>query len=211
MAKAPVAGRVKTRLCPPCTPEEAASIAEASLQDTFAAAMPRSGTHNWNTIAVLDGEPGPWLPEGVAVIAQVTGLLGVRLDAAFHAAIGNQPQPCVLIAMDTPQVTTDQLAGALAQLSNHDCVIGMAEDGGYWLIGFNRYVPHAFDNVTMSVDTTGAEQVAQLNSLGLKIAYAQHTYDIDEADDVERLTQEHPSLLTSQRWREVRKSEGITS
>ncbi|HEV2636415.1 MAG TPA: DUF2064 domain-containing protein [Actinocrinis sp.] len=59
LAKAPVPGRVKTRLCPPFTPEQAAGLAEAALRDTLRAAMRTTADH---LLVYLDGEPGPWLP-----------------------------------------------------------------------------------------------------------------------------------------------------
>ena len=64
MAKAPVAGRVKTRLCPPCTPGEAAGLAEAALADTLDAVLEAGAGR---CILALEGEPGPWLPAGFEV------------------------------------------------------------------------------------------------------------------------------------------------
>ena len=62
IAKAPVAGRVKTRLCPPCTPEEAAALAEAALRDTLAAMAAAAPRAAWRRrVVVLDGAPGAWL------------------------------------------------------------------------------------------------------------------------------------------------------
>ena len=68
IAKAPVPGRVKTRLSPPCTPEQAAALARAALRDTFAAAS--RARHAGRRVAVLDGEPGPWVPRDFEVIPQ---------------------------------------------------------------------------------------------------------------------------------------------
>ena len=63
IAKAPVAGRVKTRLCPPCTPQQAAALAEAALRDTLAAMAAVGETAAGRTVRraiVLDGAPGAW-------------------------------------------------------------------------------------------------------------------------------------------------------
>ncbi|MEO5678521.1 MAG: glycosyltransferase, partial [Acidimicrobiales bacterium] len=70
LAKEPVAGRVKTRLCPPLTPAEAAAVAEAALADTLAA-VARCGADR--LVVALDGAPGPWLPAGFEVIPQRGG------------------------------------------------------------------------------------------------------------------------------------------
>ena len=98
MAKAPVAGRVKTRLCPPCTPEEAAILAEAALIDTLTAALCSSFDR---VVLALDGAPGPWLPAGVEVVAQRGEGFRERLATAWTEIGG----PAVQIGMDTPQVT----------------------------------------------------------------------------------------------------------
>ncbi|MGW3405211.1 glycosyltransferase, partial [Streptomyces zhihengii] len=64
IAKAPAAGRVKTRLTPHFTPEEAAELARAALADTFAAVL---ATPAARRVLALDGLPGPWVPEGIEV------------------------------------------------------------------------------------------------------------------------------------------------
>lgn len=85
IAKALVAGRVKTRLTPRFTPEQAAGLARAALQDTLAAVL---ATDAGRRVLVLDGPPGPWLPEGIEVVPQCTGGLDVRLAAAFSCPAG---------------------------------------------------------------------------------------------------------------------------
>src|SRR3954453_7863998 len=81
IAKAPVPGRVKTRLCPPCTPAQAAALAEASLRDTLAAVL---RTRAQRRVVALDGAPGPGLPDGFEVIAQRGGGGAERLTSVFE-------------------------------------------------------------------------------------------------------------------------------
>jgi rSAM/selenodomain-associated transferase 1 len=178
LAKAPVPGRVKTRLCPPCTPQQAARIAEASLLDTVAAAN-RSGFER--RVLALDGAPGPWLPRGWAVVPQVAGDLGRRLDGAFAAA---EP-PALLIGMDTPQLDAALLDRARSILLAGDCdgVLGPAFDGGYWAIGFSRRVHGAFHHVPMSTARTGAVQIRRLRALGLRTRMLTPLRDIDHFAD----------------------------
>ncbi|MEO8424921.1 MAG: glycosyltransferase, partial [Actinomycetota bacterium] len=83
IAKAPVLGRSKTRLCPPCSPEDAARIAEAALADTLDAVAHTSASER---VLVLDGDPGGWLPDGFRVIPQRGDGLDERLAAAFEDA-----------------------------------------------------------------------------------------------------------------------------
>src|SRR4051794_33949116 len=90
IAKAPVAGRVKTRLCPPCTPDQAAGLARAALQDTLDAAD--RSTLAGRRVVVLDGDPGRWLPAGFEVIAQRGDGLAERLAAPLRG-VGGGPLP----------------------------------------------------------------------------------------------------------------------
>jgi len=131
IAKAPRAGRVKTRLCPPCTPAQAAALARAALEDTLEAV---AATPVARRVVALDGPAGPWLPPGFELVPQRGDGLAQRLAAAF-ADVG---EPAFLVGMDTPQVTPAMLTAGLAALDRADAVLGPAPDGGYWAIGLRR-------------------------------------------------------------------------
>jgi glycosyltransferase A (GT-A) superfamily protein (DUF2064 family) len=164
IAKEPVPGRVKTRLTPPCTPEQAARIAAAAIADTLAAV--RAVERDVRRIVVLDGEPGPWIPDGFEVIAQRGDGLAERLAAAFVDAGG----PAFLVGMDTPQVTRELLDAGLDAVRDGDAAFGAALDGGYWGIGLREPDERVFEDVPMSEDHTGAVQRARLAILGLETA-----------------------------------------
>ena len=178
IAKAPVAGRVKTRLCPPCTPADAAAIAEASLSDTLAAAMASRADR---VVVVLDGEPGPWLPAGLELLPQRGGGLDERLAHAV-ADVGG---PVVVVGMDTPQLTSHHLDRAVEQLLAPGCdaVLGPADDGGYWCIGLRHADPRAFDGVPMSTDQTGRHQLETLVEMGLAVTVLEPLRDVDHFED----------------------------
>ena len=186
IAKAPVPGRVKTRLTPPCTPEQAARIAAAAIADTLAAvaAVQREARR----IVVLDGEPGPWIPDGFDVIAQRGDGLAERLAAAFADAGG----PAFLIGMDTPQVTPELLAAGLDAVRDGDAAFGAALDGGYWGIGLREPDARVFEDVPMSEDNTGAVQRARLAILGLQTAVLPPLRDIDTIEDARAVAREAP-------------------
>jgi glycosyltransferase A (GT-A) superfamily protein (DUF2064 family) len=107
---------VKTRLCPPCTPEQAAILAEASLRDTLAAMAAVAGPRR---AVILDGEPGSWITDE-HVVAQRGAGLDERLAAAFSDLGG----PTLIVGMDTPQVTPGQLRRALIALDRDGAVLG---------------------------------------------------------------------------------------
>jgi len=179
IAKAPQPGRSKTRLCPPCTPTEAAELARRALEDTLAAmaAAPVAGRR----VVVLDGAPGSWLPSGFDVVAQGDGDLSRRLGAAFDAVGG----PAIMLAMDTPQVTPALLASAARALvrPGTDAVLGLTDDGGYWVIGLRRPDPGVFEGVPMSSPRAGEAQLARLRDLGLTTALVPRLRDVDDFDD----------------------------
>jgi uncharacterized protein len=177
IAKEPLPGRVKTRLTPPCTPEEAAGLAEAALRDTLDAALAcrRAGRR----VLVLDGRAPDWLPERVEVVPQRGGGLAERLAAAFADA----GAPAFLVGMDTPQVTPELLDQGLGALERVEAAVGLARDGGYWGIGLRRADDAVFRGVPMSGRSTGAAQLRRLIALGLRPARLPELRDVDTIAD----------------------------
>lgn len=190
LAKAPVPGRVKTRLCPPLSPAEAASIAEAALSDTLEAVARCAADR---LVVALDGAPGPWLPPGFEVVAQRGDGLAERLAAAWEDVGG----PGVQVGMDTPQLQPDHLDDALTSLDAHDAALGLAGDGGWWAIALRRADRACFVGVSMSTASTGAAQLRRLQRLGLSVAVLPTLRDIDTADDLVAVAAAHPHLRTS--------------
>ena len=178
LAKAPVPGRVKTRLCPPCSPLDAAAIARAAIVDTLAAVTATPGVR---PLLVLEGEPGEWVPDLIEVVPQVGGDLGARLTGAFGRSAG----PAVLVGMDTPQVTPSTLRAAVDALLRPavDAVLGQTLDGGWWIIGLRDPSLPAFDGVPMSTPETGRRQAARLARLGLRMRGLDLEMDVDTFAD----------------------------
>jgi uncharacterized protein len=188
LAKAPRPGRSKTRLCPPCTPHEAAALAQAALVDTLDAVLATPATRR---VLVLDGPAGDWLPAGFDVVAQRGDGLDERLACAF-ADVGG---PALLVGMDTPHVTPAELAGGLARLMapGTDAVLGPAPDGGYWAVGLRTAEPRAFVGVPMSTSYTGRAQLARLRGLGLRVALLPALRDVDRIADARAVAALAPS------------------
>ncbi|MER5513662.1 DUF2064 domain-containing protein [Streptomyces sp. NPDC048254] len=173
IAKEPRPGRVKTRLTPPFTPEQAAALAEASLADTLRAV---AGTPATRRVLVLDGNPGPWLPPGFDVVPQCAGGLDARLADAFAHCSG----PALLIGMDTPQVTPALLT---VDFADRDAYFGPAEDGGFWALGLADPDPALLRGVPMSTAETGAVQRRRLVAAGLRVEDLPRLRDVDTAAD----------------------------
>jgi glycosyltransferase A (GT-A) superfamily protein (DUF2064 family) len=191
LAKAPVPGRVKTRLCPPLHPAQAADLAAAALLDSLdaAAAVPggrvvavltgdlRAAARYPDLVAALDGMP---------VLAQRGDSLGRRIAAAFRDVGAQFPGAATLqIGMDTPQAGS-VLPGAAARLhrGDVDAVLGLAPDGGWWALGLHD--PAAADliaDVPTSSADTGERTLAALRAAGLRVALLPELTDVDLFDD----------------------------
>lgn len=187
LAKVPLPGRVKTRLCPPCSPSEAAALAGAALEDTMAAALAVAADRH---VLVLDGHPAGWTDRGFEVLAQRGDGLDQRLAAAFADLVG----PTLLVGMDTPQITAGDLAHGLSLLADPTtgAVLGMAEDGGYWAIGLPEADDAAFLGVPMSQADTGAAQLARLRSQGRVVCRLPERRDVDRWVDAMAVAEAAP-------------------
>ena len=191
IAKEPVPGRVKTRLTPPYTPAEAAELAEAALADTLATVASVNAARR---VLALAGTPGGWLPPGFVVIGQRGGGLDERIAWALADAWATCSAPLVLIGMDTPQVTPALLAQAAEPLVSGaaDATFGMAEDGGFWLLGLREIDPALVLGVPMSRSDTGSLQLARLRQAGLRVRLLPELADVDTADEAGRIAAATP-------------------
>ncbi|MGQ0624986.1 MAG: TIGR04282 family arsenosugar biosynthesis glycosyltransferase [Sporichthyaceae bacterium] len=173
MAKEPVAGRVKTRLSPPFTPEQAAALAEAALRDTLDTVVLAPATRR---VLCLDGTAGRWLPPGFDVLPQCAGSLDERLAGALAGCCG----PTLIIGMDTPQLSSHHLH---LTWSTYDAWLGPACDGGYWGIAVRNPDPALLLGVPMSSAHTGAAQLSRLTGAGLRTGLLATLRDVDTAED----------------------------
>ncbi|BEL06705.1 DUF2064 domain-containing protein [Actinoplanes sichuanensis] len=181
LAKRPLPGRVKTRLCPPCTPRQAADIAAAALADTLDTV---SAARVDRRILVVDGDHPA--PPGWLTLPQRGGPLDERLANAF-ADTATRGAATLLIGMDTPQITADRLEAAAALLSTPDgpdAVLGPAVDGGWWALGL-RDADHAtvLRGIVTSTADTGQHTFAALRGHGLRVETLPWLRDVDTADD----------------------------
>lgn len=194
IAKAPMPGRSKTRLCPPCTPEQAAGLAEAALRDTLDAVLAAPAGRR---AIVLEGEPGDWLPDGFEVLPQRGDGLDERLAGAFEDVAADATGGAVLVGMDTPQVTPEHLTNAwdALQAQGTDAVLGHAPDGGYWSIGLRVHDRDLFVGVPMSTDDTGRDQEARLRERRLSVSLLPELRDVDLIDDARAVAALAPGTL----------------
>lgn len=180
MAKECVAGRVKTRLHPPLTLEQAAAVAAASLADTLDAVA----ATGLPAVVCADGDVP--VPAGFRTIRQVDGGLDERIAAALDACDGR----VLLIGMDTPQLDPVMLRGIADDWPGDvDAWFGAAADGGFWLLGLDDLPParpggrrrgDLVRGVPMSSPDTGRRQRRRLADAGLRVADAPRLTDVDD-------------------------------
>lgn len=186
LAKQPVAGRVKTRLTPAFTDDEAAELAAAALADTLAA-VARARVRR--RVLAFDGRAGQWLPSAWVECRQPDGGLDARIAAAFAGAGRG---PTVLVGMDTPQVTSELLTGF--DVARYDACLGPTADGGFWALGLREpsAAPSLVEGVAMSSPRTGAEQLDRLHAAGLRVQILDELVDVDTAADADLVAASAP-------------------
>jgi glycosyltransferase A (GT-A) superfamily protein (DUF2064 family) len=169
VAKAPVPGLAKTRLCPPATPGEAADIAAAALLDTLDAVLRTPGARPVVALtgslheACRSAEIAAVLRD-CTVIAQRGATFADRLANAHADTYAAHGLPVFQIGMDTPQVTPPLLAESIDRLAGHDAVLGPAADGGWWALGLNDpSLARRLREVPMSRPDTGARTLLALD------------------------------------------------
>lgn len=191
LAKAPVPGRVKTRLCPPATAEQAAALAAAALLDTLDAA---AGVPGDTVVAITgarsDAVRARELADGlnrVGVVEQRGDGLAERIAAAHADAAGLHPgRPTLQVGMDTPQASAELLTRCARRLAapGVDAVLGPATDGGWWVLGLNRPAAAALlAGVPMSAQDTGQRTLEALRRAGLVVELVEPLTDVDTAAD----------------------------
>ena len=192
-AKAPVEGSVKTRLCPPLSLESAAKLADAFLRDALAQ-YARLGV---NVRLYLAGE---WDADsstlcGAKLFRQGNGTLGQRLQAACQEASDDGYDQIVVIGSDHPTLPFEYIEKAFLRIQNQNtAVIGPTSDGGFYLLGMNRYAPHAFEG-TFSHAGVLSETHARMIEIWDPVYELPEWYDIDRGADLERLVQDLRSQI----------------
>ncbi len=183
-AKAPVPGRVKTRLIPLLGEAGAAQLARKMLADTATNSF-SAGAANVELCATPHPADPSWveqLPAGVKLTDQGEGELGQRLERAAKRVV-DSGERVLLIGTDCPGLDGARLAEAAFRLESHDAVIYPAEDGGYVLIGLAVTDRSLFTDIAWSTDTVSATTIARIRALGWSLFVGDTLCDIDEPAD----------------------------
>jgi uncharacterized protein len=195
MAKRPLPGHTKTRLCPPLSPEAACQLYEGFLKDTLD--LLRKTPDVTRYIAYLpQGEENYFrnLAPDFELISQLGDDLGERLDSVVTACLSNGFEQVVVMDSDSPTLPPDTGDRAFAALARTDVVLGPCEDGGYYLIGLKRPSPALMRNLPMSTPTVLMDTVRIARRANLGVTLLPVWYDVDTAAELEQLVAELPEL-----------------
>jgi rSAM/selenodomain-associated transferase 1 len=190
MAKAPRPGEVKTRLCPPLSPAEAAALYRCFLLDKIAQVRALRGVRAAIAYTPADGRAlFEGLAPGFRLLPQRGRDLGARLRAGFEALFAEGHQGALAIDSDTPTLPPAFLAQAVERIADPatDLVLGPSEDGGYYLIGLRALHAELFEGMPWSTARVMPETLRRAAGLGLSVAQLPPWYDVDVAPDLERL------------------------
>ena len=192
-AKAPVAGKVKTRLTSHCSNEQASEIAKIIMRESL-----RLVTQNWPGqvyLSVWQDENHPFIEDmissfNIELLSQVSGDLGCKMSTAFDE-VGF---PAAIMGCDAPLVKPSMLKCAHAWLDEQKNVIGPSKDGGYYLIGLYRQTKRLFENVSWGSADVLAETLDIAHQQSIDIVQLDESDDIDRWPDVKLAASSLPDL-----------------
>jgi rSAM/selenodomain-associated transferase 1 len=199
MAKAPRPGKVKTRLVPPLTPEQASVLNACFLRDTVTSLQNASAAApaEWLVSYTPVGEEAAFqgiLPDGALLIPQRGEGFGERLLLTAEDLFACGFSAVCLIDSDSPTVPTEEFVRATVELlkPSERTILGPSEDGGYYLIGMQQPTARLFEDIAWSTSAVTAQTRERARDIGLEIKLLGEWYDVDDASSLRRL---HDELL----------------
>jgi rSAM/selenodomain-associated transferase 1 len=200
-AKAPELGRVKTRLCPPFTADEAVRFHRALVEDT----LENLGNLERPFLSRVLLLSRPLLqatdldvPRGWTVGIQGPGDLGEKLSGFFGSAFQQHAQRVVVLGCDSPTLPLQVIDDVFERLERADVTLGPAADGGYYLIGARVYLPEIFRGISWGTGSVLRQTRDALDRLGFRCDVLVPWYDVDRPDDLDRLREEIEYLRRAQ-------------
>jgi rSAM/selenodomain-associated transferase 1 len=190
MARQPIAGQAKTRLCPPLRPNQAAELYEAFVMDLLDTV--RRIEYVTAVIAYTPNTPAAeayfaQLAPDMDRMPQPEGALGERLATASETLFARGGQRVGVIGSDLPGLPATIIAEGFTRLDHADLAIGPSEDGGYYLAVLKRPVPELYRDVTMSTPRVLHDTLRVAARLGLRVAQLSDWADVDTPSDLARL------------------------
>jgi len=211
-AKAPIPGQVKTRLCPPLAPDEAATLHGTMVLDTLERSRNLLGFDRFLACAPSIQHPffkAVGARQGVHLLDQIQGDLGRRMHQVFCSVFDSGYRSAVVVGTDLPTVHAELFRQALKGLADHDVVLGPSVDGGYYLIGLNNPAVELFSDIPWSTDQVLTFTQEKAQGLNLSVQLLTEQRDLDTLTDLQffiKETQGSGKKLISSRTAQVLKT-----
>lgn len=191
-ARPPVPGQAKTRLIGELTPQQAADLHQACLQDTLRLAESVKDVQRWLFLAPGKARPASrgflrWRARGWQIRRQRGANLGARLANGCRQVFAHGASRLVIIGTDSPWMGAERIREAIAALEKRDVVLGPAEDGGYYLLGVRKFLPRMFRGIDWGTSRVLRQTLERLKASGASVALLQRDFDLDRAEDIYRL------------------------
>src|SRR5438477_10491642 len=196
MAKVPFAGAVKTRLTPPLSPEEAATLSTCFLRDMTTNVLDMNGDGTEGVVLYTPADAEAFLhsllPDGCKLVAQRGETLGERLINAAAELLSNGFDSVCLINSDSPTLPGEFLRTAASLLAQDGdrVVLGPSEDGGYCLIGLKHPHQELFERIAWSTADVLAHTIERAAEINLPVEFLPTWYDVDDAATLRLLCDE---------------------
>lgn len=193
-AKAPVAGSVKTRLIPPLTSTQAASLHQAFVRDMLTHFQALPGV---DLELHTDTDTDAWKGISVTRKLQIFGGLELKMIHSLQGALRRGYQSAMVLGTDVPTLPVSFARDLLH--SHADVALGPTEDGGFFAVSARRIAHRMFDGVSWSRRDTLEQTVRAVRAQGLTVHIGQTWFDVDEPADLARLSESpHLPLYTAQ-------------
>jgi len=185
MCKAPVPGRVKTRLMSRYSADQAAAW-HAAMATTV---IKRAVRLFEDVLIAADDVAHPFFADfDLTVVAQGEGDLGERMDRQLATAFSDGTKAVLLLGTDSPHMPDSRLIDAVNALKGADVVLGPVEDGGYDLVGMNG-LRTVFNGVIWSSGQVLEQTVEQCHCQQLTVRQLDTDFDVDFPEDIARAGQ----------------------
>jgi rSAM/selenodomain-associated transferase 1 len=201
VAKEPVEGHCKTRLAKTIGHSAATALYESFLLD-IRDRLVRDIQDYCDIVVAYTPDSDPkffesYCPNGWKYVPQRGADLGDRLHHVIGDALELGYERVVVMSSDSPDLPNEYIYSAFNRLSDHDAVLGPCEDGGYYLIGVRRLLPHLFQNIAWSTEVVAEQTIARAKECGAMLTMLPVWYDVDGEQDLQRLIRsaQKPNLL----------------
>lgn len=199
MAKEPFPGRVKTRLCPPLSPGQAARLSSCLLADTAEELASLRGVRR---LLFLDppesaarAASGPFA--GFELLPQRGRNLGERMLRAVSVCFRRGARRVVIVGADCPGLTAGRVRQAFRELrSGSGAVLGPSADGGYYLFGLTSPDARLFEGIPWSTGAVLRETAARCRAAGTPFSLLRRERDVDTFGDLLALRERFSSHPT---------------